>query len=171
DALGRELDPPFAPVEEARPLEDQDDLTEPLEVARRRVPEERAELLERDRAEIAALQILLEAPEPLELAHQLERFLVFEADRAAEAIAARPTELLELPDVVELLEEPGEVALGLGVLEAVRLRDPLDRLGEPPRPVVEERALLARERPVALALEAAGRLPLARKGRAEPPVR
>src|SRR6059036_3158025 len=104
-ALRREVGASLALRHVARVDEQDHDLLQELEVARRLRPEERAQALEVDRLEVPREQRLLEALQALHLAHQLDRLAVGERLRALEEFAVAPLEVLEVTDVVQLLEQ------------------------------------------------------------------
>ena len=100
-----------------------------------------ADRLEIQAAEVPREEIFLELLQPLHLAHQFDGLAVFERLLSVEEIPVPPTELLEIADVTELLEEVLKIPLRVAILESVLLKL-LDRLAEAQRQPVEKLALL-----------------------------
>src|SRR5262249_56514542 len=81
--------------------------------------EKLAELLGIDGVEVAAEELLLEALPRLHLAHQLEGLGVAERARAVEQVSVPALEVLQVPDVLQLVAQRLVERLGFGVLELV----------------------------------------------------
>src|SRR5439155_15658407 len=135
-ALGREVRASLALRHVARVDEQDHDLLQQLEVARRLRAEERAQALEIDRLEVPGEQRLLEALQALHLAHQLDRLAVGERLRALKEVAVTPLEVLEVADVLQLLEQVFERAARVVVREGM-VAQLLERLGEARREAVQ----------------------------------
>src|SRR5262249_58487156 len=101
--------------------------------------EQLAQAVEVDRLEVAGEQLLLETPELIHGAHELERLLVGERLRPVEEVTVAALEVLERPDVVQLLEELVEQLAGSRVLET-GVAQALERFGQPVGQPVEQLA-------------------------------